>query len=179
MPKLFWTAAALALGLLASPAAAQVNAAKAEQACVGAAFKLLMIHRQTRSITPLRDNRGKVTGATLRMEVRFLGKPAEVTCIYDAATTRAVIELGNTPGAGVRPVPPSDVLRACTRAAQAQKLLVDNVVAETPIKTRQGQVTGRLVVFNVFQAGRPAQLHCSFDYATRETALALRRPQPR
>jgi hypothetical protein len=173
-------AALLVAGLFASPAVAQVNVARAEQACVAAALKLLMLHRQTLSWEPLRDGRGKVIGTKMGMEVKFLGKTTPVTCLYEAATSKAVIEVGRSPGGGgSATVPRTEVIRACTRAAQAQQLLVDNVAAETPIKDRKGKVTGQVITLNVYQAGRPAQVVCEYDYATRNTALSLRRPQLR
>jgi hypothetical protein len=168
-------AAALWFGASAAPAAAQASVARAEQACIAAALQQLMIHRQTLSRADLRDGRGRVTGRVIVMEVRFLGRKTEVTCTFDAATARAVVEVGRKP-VGVAPVPSADVVRACTRAAQRQNLMVDNVVSETPIRNRQGQTIGRSVLINVFQAGRPAQVQCDFDYASRDTALQIRRP---
>ena len=176
--KLGSLAVALLLGgLFASPATAQVNVAKAEQACFSAAIKLLMIPRQTLGWEPLRDGRGKVIGTKMGMEVKFLGKSAQVTCLYEAATSKAVIEVGRADGGTT--VARNEVIKTCTRAAQAQKLLVDNVAAEAPIKDRKGKVTGQMITLNVYQAGRPAQVICEYDYATRNTALSLRRPQLR
>lgn len=178
--KLGSLAVALLLGgLFASPALAQVNVARAEQACVAAAIKLLMIPRQTLNWEPLRDGRGKVIGTKMGMEVKFLGKSAQVTCLYEAATSKAVIEVGRAGGGGGTTVGRSEVIKTCTRAAQAQKLLVDNVAAEAPIKDRKGKVIGQMITLNVYQAGRPAQVICEYDYATRNTALSLRRPQLR
>jgi hypothetical protein len=57
--------------------------------------------------------------------------------------------------------------------------MVGDVVSQSTIKNRQGQPIGRSVVMNVWQAGRPAQLKCDFDYASKTTALELSRPKPR
>ena len=187
MQRVFLTVLAIFVGLFigvsggpfAGPAAAQVNAARAEQACIGAANRLLMIHRRTLSTSVNRDSRGRVIGSTLRMDVRFLGRPTEVTCVYDAIASSAVVEFGSNPGSGIRPVPPADVMRVCRREAQTRRYRIESVAAETPITNRQRQVTGRLVVFNIVERGRWTQLHCSFDYATRDVELAQRRPQPR
>ena len=178
-----WIAAGAALWIAVSAqgAAAQVNIARAEQTCISAALERFMFHRQTLSQKPLRDSRGRVTGSVLEMEVRFLGKKTVVFCIFDAAKAAAVIEVSRpSSGApGAKPVPAADVVRACNRAAQGQRLMVGDVVSQSTIKNRQGQPIGRSVVMNVWQAGRPAQLKCDFDYASKTTALELSRPKPR
>ena len=72
-----------------------------------------------------------------------------------------------------------DALRACQRAGQQQGLMLDTVAAQSDVYNRRGQISGREVVINVFQAGKPAQMVCEYDYETRRTALELRRPQLR
>jgi hypothetical protein len=172
--------ALLLVDLFAGPAKAQVNVARAEQACVAAALKLLMLHRKTLGWEPLRDGRGKAIGTKMGMEVKFLGKTAQVNCLYEAATSKAVIEVGRpSSGGGSAAVAQSEVIRTCKREAQAQRLMVDNVAAEAPIRDRKGKVTGQMITLNVYQAGRPAQVVCEYDYATQKTALSLRRPQLR
>jgi hypothetical protein len=57
--------------------------------------------------------------------------------------------------------------------------MLDNIVAQSGVYNRRGQISGREVVINVFQAGKPAQLVCEYDYGTRQTSLELRRPQLR
>jgi hypothetical protein len=57
--------------------------------------------------------------------------------------------------------------------------MLDNVAAQNDVCNRRGQISGREVVINVFQSGKPAQLVCEYDYQTKRTALELRRPQLR
>lgn len=164
------------VGLLmaSAPVMAQVSQTRVQDACINAALRQVMIYQRTTSRSPLRDRSGSVIGTVLGMEVRFVGRTTDATCTFTNATSRAVVTVGRPPPV-VPPVSDAEVLRTCRRAAQDQRLMIDNVVSEAPIRDRQGLTTGRRVVLNVFQSGRPARLQCDFDYIVRVPALQMLR----
>ena len=144
-----------------------------------------MLIRSVIGQSDIRDRTGKVTGVKMDLDVNALGKKTKVSCYYTAATRVAVIrqyQPGAGPGGGGSgnlAQAQRDAVRACQRAGQQQGLMLDNIAAQSDVYDRRGQITGREVVINVFQAGKPAQMVCEYDYATRGTALSLRRPQLR
>ena len=175
MRRVLVAAAAAGLLTVSAPAMAQVTLARVQDACINAALRQAMIFQRVTSRAPLRDRGGAVTGTVLGMDVRFVGRTTAVTCTFTNANSRAVVTVGR-PRPEVPPVSDGDVLRACRRAAQDQRLMIDNVVSEGPIRDRQGLTTGRRVIMNVFQAGRPARVQCDFDYVVRVPALQILRP---
>lgn len=175
-------AAGLALIALApDPVAAQ--ASRAIDTCAKTALQQAMLMMSVEGQTALRDGRGKVVGTKVDMRVNALGKKKVVSCFYTDATRMALIRPylqgagGNAGGssAGLTMLR-RDAMRACQRAAQQQGLMLDNVAAQTDVYNRRGEISGSEVVINVFQAGRPAQVVCEYDYENKGTALALRRP---
>lgn len=168
--------AGVVAGLLmaSAPAMAQVSQMRVQEACISAALRQVMIYQRTTSRSSLRDRSGAVIGTVLGMDVRFVGRTTAVTCTFTNATSRAVVTVGRPPPE-VPPVSDAAVLRACTRAAQDQRLMIETVVSEAPIRDRQGLTTGRRVVLHVFQSGRPARVQCDFDYVARTPALQIQR----
>lgn len=168
----------------AAPGLAQSS--RALEACAKTALQQAMLLRSVIAQSDIRDRSGAVIGAKLDMDVNALGKKTKVSCYYTDATRTAVIRqyqpgAAPVPGGGAGPTAQAqrDAVRACQRAGQQQGLMLDNVAAQSDVYNRRGQIVGREVVINVFQAGKPAQLVCEYDYGTRGTALELRRPQLR
>jgi hypothetical protein len=174
MRWIFGAGVIIGLSLASAPVMAQVSQARVQDACINAALRQVMVYQRTTSRSPLRDRSGAVIGTVLGMDVRFVGRTTAVTCTFTNANSRAVVTVGRPPPE-VPPVSNGDVLRACRRAAQDQKLMIDTVVSEAPIRDRQGLTTGRRVVLSVFQSGRPAQVQCDFDYVSRSPALQIQR----
>ena len=165
----------------AGSAQAQSVNSRAVEVCAKTALRQLLIIQRVVSQKDTRDRRGSIVGAQVRMDVNAFGKKAQVNCIYDAAKGTAIIE-------AARPVPdtpqpsgvnPAEAVAACRTAAKQQRLMVDTVSGQSDIRNARGQTVGRTVFLNVCQAGRPAQVQCDYDYATRFAALELRRPQAR
>ena len=177
-----WIFALCVLAFLpAGSAHAQSVNGRAVEACATTALRQLLIVQRVVSQKDTRDRRGIIVGAQVRMDVNAFGKKTQVNCIYDAARGTAVIE-------AARPVPdrpapsginPAEAVSACQTAAKQQRLMVDTVASQSDIRNARGQTIGRTVFLNVFQAGRPAQVQCDYDYATRFAALELRRPRAR
>ena len=167
--------------LSAGSAHAQSVNGRAVEACATTALRQLLIVQRVVSQKETRDRRGIIVGAQVRMDVNAFGKKTQVNCIYDAGRGTAIIE-------AARPVPdtptpsginPAEAVTACRTAAKQQRLMVDTVASQSDIRNSRGQTVGRTVFLNVFQVGRPAQVQCDYDYATRFAALELRRPQAR
>ena len=167
--------------LSAGSAHAQSVNGRAVEVCATTALRQLLIVQRVVSQKETRDRRGIVVGAQVRMDVNALGKKTQVNCIYDAGKGTAIIEAS-------RPVPdtpspsgvnPAEAVNACRTTAKQQRLMVDTVASQSDIRNARGQTIGRTVFLNVFQAGRPAQVQCDYDYATRFAALELRRPLAR
>jgi hypothetical protein len=169
----------------AGPGVAQTS--KAFEVCAKTALQQAMLVRSVIAQSDIRDRSGAVTGAKVDLDVNALGKKTKVSCYYTAATRTAVIrqyQAGAAPGSGGSSGTNTaqaqrDAVRACQRAGQQQGLMLDNIAAQSDVYNRRGQISGREVVINVFQAGKPAQLVCEYDYETRQTSLELRRPQLR
>lgn len=161
--------------LAASAGAAAAQGTRAFEACAKAALQQAMLVRSVIAQSDLRDAGGAIVGTKVDLDVNALGKKQKVSCYYTAATRVAVIRQ-------YREGNPSDdraqrnAVRACQRAAQQQKLMLDGVVSQRDIRDRRGRLTGREVVIAVYHAGKPAQVVCAYDYAAQSTALELRRP---
>ena len=178
----FWMIALCGLAFVSAGAAqAQSVNSRAVEVCAKTALRQLLIVQRVVSQKETRDRRGTVVGAQVRLDVNAFGRKTQVNCIYDAGKGTAIIE-------AARPVPdtpppsgvnPAEAVAACRTAAKQQRLMVDTVASQSDIRNGRGQTVGRTVFLNVFQAGRPAQVQCDYDYATRFAALELRRPQAR
>jgi hypothetical protein len=181
-----WTGLALGLGLVViglgtAPAAAQGS--RAVDTCAKTALQQAMLLMSVEDQSALRDKRGVVVGTKVDMRVNALGKKKVVSCYYTDATRVAVIrpyqqgsgsaDQGN--GSGNITALRRDAVRACQKSSQQQGLMLDNVVSQNDVYNRRGQISGSEVIINVFQAGRPAQVVCEFDYESRGTSLELRR----
>jgi len=177
---------ALALGLAAIGMGSGTAAARESRAvdtCARTALQQAMLMMSVEGQSALRDKRGVVVGTKVDMRVNALGKKKEVSCFYTDATRVAVIRpyqqgSGNAnqgSGSGNLSALRRDAVRACQRSSQQQGLMLDNVVSQNDVYNRRGQVSGSEVIINVFQAGRPAQVACEFDYESRSTSLQLRR----
>ena len=172
------------VSVAAAPGFAQTS--KAFEVCAKVALQQAMLVRSVIAQSDIRDRSGAVTGAKVDLDVNALGKKTKVSCYYTAATRTAVIrqyQAGAAPGSGGSGTSTAqaqrDAVRLCQRAGQQQGLMLDNIAAQSDVYNRRGQISGREVVINVFQAGKPAQLVCEYDYETRQTSLELRRPQLR
>jgi hypothetical protein len=169
------------IGLGTAPAEAQGS--RAVDTCAKTALQQAMLMMSVEGQSALRDKRGVVVGTKVDMRVNALGKKKVVSCFYTEATRVAVIRpyqqgSGNAnpdSGSGNLTALRRDALRACQRSSQQQGLMLDNVVSQNDVYNRRGQISGNEVIINVFQAGRPAQVVCEYDYETRGTALELRR----
>lgn len=165
----------------AGPVQAQSASGRAVEICATTALRQLLIVQRVVSQKDIRDRRGIIVGAQVRMDVNAFGKKTQVNCVYDAAKGTAILEASrpapDTPApSGINPV---EAVSACRSAAKQQRLMVDTVASQSDIRNARGQTVGRKVFLNVYQAGRPAQVQCDYDYATRFAALELRRPQAR
>lgn len=168
---------------------AEAQSSKAFEVCAKAALQQAMLVRSVIAQADLRDRSGAVIGTKVDLDVNALGKKTKVSCFYTAATRTAAIRQyqpgtggtgngGSGSGANTAQLQ-RDALRACQRAGQQQGLMLDTVAAQSDVYNRRGQISGREVVINVFQTGKPAQMVCEYDYETKGTALELRRPQLR
>lgn len=171
---------ALAVGPVGA-AHAQSQNGRALEVCATTALRQLLIVQRIVNQQNIIDRRGYVSGTQVRIDVNALGKKTQVICIYDAAKGTAIIEAARPRPDGPAPsgVNPTQAVAACRTAAKQQRLMVDTVASQSDIRNGRGQTVGRKIILNVFQAGRPAQVHCDYDYATRFAALELRRPQAR
>ncbi len=170
------------VGLWPTPSVAQGS--RAVDTCARTALQQAMLVMSVERQTALRDARGRVVGTRVDMRVNALGKKRVVSCDYISATRTAVIRpyqqgTGGGNGGGTSAeltMLRRDALRTCQRAAQQQGLMLDGVVRQQDVSDRRGRISGGEVILRVYQSGRPAQLVCGYDYATRRTALELRRP---
>ena len=171
----------MAVIVVAGPAIAQGS--RAVDTCAKTALQQAMLMMSVEAQTALRDKRGVVVGTKVDMRVNALGKKKVVSCFYTDATRVAVIkpyqkDSGITDqgsGGGDMVALRRDALRACQRGSQQQGLMLDNVVSQNDVYNRRGQISGSEVIINVFQAGKPAQVVCEYDFETRGTSLELRR----
>lgn len=170
-----------AIGLGNAPAAAQGS--RAVDACARTALQQAMLMMSVEAQSALRDKRGMVVGTKVDMRVNALGKKKVVSCLYTNSTRVAVIRpyqegsTGTSPGgtSGDMAALRRDAVRACQRASQQQGLMLDNLVGQNDLFDRRGRITGSEVIINVFQAGKPVQVVCEYDFETKSTALELRR----
>jgi hypothetical protein len=175
--QVFW----LVVGVLgASPSFADVNPNVASAVCRQTAERKGMSIRAIAGQRAVRDGRGAMIGRQIDMDVTSAGREILVSCYYDGRTGTALF--ADRKPAGVTPVAPGtsrQAIAACQTAAKAQRLMVGNTLSDQPLRNRRGEIVGRSILLEVYQAGRPAQLVCDYTFATGDTGLQLRRPAPR
>lgn len=171
----------LAFGLPAQPVQAQSVNSRALETCVKTAIRQLMLFKTVVSQKDIRDLRGTIIGAQIVMDVNFLGKDARMNCIYDAAKATAIVEPYRPPPTvpAVTPPPPGVPQQECIKAVQKQALMMDRVISASDVLNSRKERIGRTFVMAVYQKGKPVQVTCTYDFASKATALQLNRPQPR